>query len=301
MMRGRQGAAWSAIVVAMGGLWVAGCTGDVVPDEDAGGDREIALALEGEAEPELSDEGVAAEQGETVAEEAPTPEPTPARQTPPPSPPPARQTPPPTPPPAAQPEVVEPPAPEPTAPPEIPMVDITASTGSELEVELLQELSTRTSRPGDRFTASVTRPLIDGGMVMVPVNSLVRGEVTAVQKSGGNGEEAIIKVTLIDVFFNGRAWPLSASVVEADPRTEGRYSTGDKAARVGAGAVAGAILGRIVGGNSKGTIIGAAVGAAAGTAITLATEDVDAVLPEGASLRLRLDGPLTIRIPNPGG
>jgi uncharacterized membrane protein len=99
------------------------------------------------------------------------------------------------------------------------------------------------------------------------------------------------------VSFLGNSWPISATVVEAEPTTKGRYSTGDKAARIGAGAVAGAILGRVIGGNTTGTVVGAAVGAAAGTAITLATEDVDAVLAVGSILRLRLDRVLTITVP----
>lgn len=275
------------------GVWLAACGGDVVPEEQDAIDRELELALDTEAEPELSDEGTPEEEGETVAEPAPPPPP-------PPTPPSTERrvpTPAPTPPPA--PEVEPEPAVE--EPPEPRIIETVATVGSELEIELLQQLSTGENRPGDRFTAAVVRPLIDANRVVVPLNARVRGEVTALQKSGGSGQEAIIKVSFIDVTFNGRSWPISASVVEASPETQGRLSTGDKAARIGAGAAAGAILGRIIGGNTRGTVIGAAVGAAAGTAITLATEDVDAVLPEGSILRLRLDEPLIIQVVDPDG
>lgn len=278
------------------GVWVAACGGDVVPDEQDAIDRELELALDTEAEPELADEGTPESPGETVVEATPAPPPPPP---PPSSPVRPAPTPEPTPPPAPAPEV----EPEPAAaePPEPRYIETVASVGSELEIEMLQALSTGTNRPGDRFTAAVVRPLIDANRVIVPLNARVRGEVTALQKSGGSGQEAIIKVSFIDVSFNGETWPLSASVVEANPETQGRLSTGDKAARIGAGAAAGAILGRIIGGNTRGTVIGAAVGAAAGTAITLATEDVDAVLPEGSVLRLRLDEPLVIRVVDPEG
>lgn len=298
-MRGMRGKTeWvvraTAVVVALG-LFV-GCSSDVVPEEAAPLDREIELPLDNEPEPELSDVGEPGG-GEVVAE-APAPPPapvsTPVRRTPPAPPP---QAPPADPAPQEAPE----PAPIVEEPPEMQFVTMTAAAGSELEVELLGELSTRDNQPGDGFTARVTSPIIEGDKVLVPMNSTVRGEVTAVQKSGGSGEEAVIKVRFIDVMFNGETWPMSASVVEANPETRGRYSTGDKVARGGAGAVAGAILGRVIGGNSRGTVIGAAVGAAAGTAITLATEDVDAVLPEGSKLRLRLDEPLTFRVPAPIG
>ncbi|MCG8469622.1 MAG: hypothetical protein MJB57_15690 [Gemmatimonadetes bacterium] len=285
------------IAVALLGVIALGCRGDAVPD-DSEPPREIELGL-GEPDPELSDEGEGSEPGETVAVRAkpsPPPASSPIRRAP-------TQAPPSAPDPEPQDETtgnvqVEP---EPEPEPVIQYLTLTASPGSELEVELLETLSTRDNRPGDRFEAAVTRPLIDGGLVLVPVNSLVRGEVTAVQRSGGSGEEAIIKVTFHDVFFHGESWPMSASVVEASPRSEGNLSTGDKAARIGAGAVVGGILGRVIGGNSKGTVIGAAVGAAAGTAITLATEDADAVLELGSIMRLRLDAPLVIRLPDPMG
>lgn len=297
---GTRRGGWTAVGTGIRGLVLAGlalafagCGGEAVPDEQADVDQEMELALQGDSvEAELQDVGDAAEpEGEAVL-----PEPPPARPRPSPTPPPA---PAPTPPPAAapepEPEVEEPVEPEPRT------VQITAQPGAELQIELSQELSTKDNAPGDRFTASVVSPLVDGSRVVVPTGAVVRGEVTAVQKSGGQGESAIIKVAFLDVTFNGETWPIAATVVEATPETEGRYSTGDKAARIGAGAAAGAILGRIIGGNAKGTVIGAAVGAAAGTAITLATEDVDAVLPQGSTMRLRLDEPLTVTLVDPLG
>lgn len=282
------------LMILLGGVAIGltACGGDVEPVDQTAVDREMDLALEGEgAEPELRDDP----QGDTDALEAPA--------APPPAPtPPPQAAPTPPPPPAEAPVEAEDPASEPVEPdPGPPMITLTADYGTEFRVALRQELSTKNNQPGDRFTASVIEPLIDGTRVIVQSGALVRGEVTAVQKSGGQGQSAIIKIAFYEVSFDGETYPISASVVEAHPETEGRYSTGDKAARIGGGAVAGAILGRVLGGNSKGTIIGAAVGAAAGTAITLATEDVDAVLPAGSEMRLRLDEPLTFTIVDPRG
>jgi hypothetical protein len=275
-------------------IGITACGGDAEPIDQAAVDREMDLALEGEGvEPELADEP----QGDVDELEMPAPPPAP-----PPAAPPVRQAPPPPPPPPAAPAEVEEPAEQPVEPdPEPATITLSADSGTEFRVRLRQELSTKDNKPGDRFTASVVEPLIDGSMVVVHTNAIVRGEVTAVQQSGSQGEAAVIKIAFLDVTVNGVTYPLSASVVEANPETEGRYSTGDKAARIGGGAVAGAILGRVLGGNAKGTIIGAAVGAAAGTAITLATEDVDAVLPAGSELRLRLDEPLIVTVADPAG
>lgn len=288
--RGRRSSIGALGVLALAAL-VGACGDRVVEEEPVSGDVELALTQE--AEPELADVAdeltqeneppVTRTPAEAPRESAPAPrqpEPVPEESAP-----------------EAETPAVEtsPFVPE-VEPEERPKMALTAGVGSEFEAVLLQELSTKTSRPGDRFRLRVSRPLIDANYIVMQENSYINGEVTAVQKSGARGEEAVIKVTFHSAELLGGTWPLSASVVEAEPETEGRYNTGDKAARIGAGAVAGAILGRVIGGNSKGTVIGAAVGAAAGTAITLVTEDVDAVLPEGSTFRLRLDKPFTVMV-----
>ena len=159
-------------------------------------------------------------------------------------------------------------------------------SGAELSVELLQDLSPTSHRPGDAFNAAVTVPLIEDGMVLVPVNSLVRGEVTAVQATGGSGQEAIIKIHFVDVMFNGEYFPISVSVVEANP--------------AGVGVNTGRTLGRVIGGNTYETVVGAVVGAAEGTAISLATTESAPVLREGSVLRLRLNERLVVRFPQGG-
>ncbi len=270
------------------------CGGEAVPDEQAAVDREMDLALEEPpAEPELADV--------PTEDEVERPAPPPA----PPPPPAAAPAPSPTPPPAPPPE------PEPEDSPQMqeeaaPAADaeasrsiqVTAAAGEELRVVLRQELSTRDNQPGDRFTAVTQDALIGGSYVVLPAGTLVRGEVTAVQKSGGQGEPAVIKVHFYGVEYEGAEYPLRATVTDATAETEGRYSAGDKAARIGGGAAAGAIVGAILG-KGKGAVIGGVVGAAAGTAITLATEDVDAVLPAGSVITLQLDEPLTIEVEDP--
>lgn len=167
------------------------------------------------------------------------------------------------------------------------------------EVTLNQELSTRHNRVGDLFSATLVDPLTDGRWVLVPAGALVVGEVTAVEESGSHGQTAIINLDIHEVSFDGETYPLEASILEANPETRSRSSTGAKAAKIGGAAVVGAILGRVIGGDALGTIIGTAVGGAAGTAIVLGTDDVDAVLPRGSRMLLRLDAPLEMQVAMP--
>ena len=84
-------------------------------------------------------------------------------------------------------------------------------------------------------------------------------------------------------------------IVDGQIEAHGQYATGDVIARGGA-TTTGGILGRVIGGDASGVVVGAAIGAAPGTAITLAAQGVDAVLPEGTVLRLRIDKPFSVTV-----
>lgn len=271
-----------AVFLLLAALGPVACGGDEVEpvaEEQLAADREMDMALEDpEAEPELRDEP-------RTKPPAPRPQAAPARRAAPPPPPSAGQ-------PVAEAEPQ--PIPQPLSWPQ--RKRLSAPAGTSFRVELTEELSTRTNRVGDQFLVRLLDPITDGWVVVAPAETIIRGEITALQKSGGGGEPAVIKVTFEDVFVGGEYFPLRASVTEANPKMKSRSGTGEKAAKIGGGAVAGAILGRVVGGNAKGAVIGAAVGAAAGTAITLVTEDKDAVLPQGSQMTLRLDEELVVWI-----
>ncbi len=255
--------------------------GDVAEDTLGLLDRELDLAMSGEHDQaQLRDEP----QGRRVEERDPGR--TPA----------ARPTPPP--PPSEQVAGPEPPSAEAEGP-GVRVEGRSIAGGTTFDVTLNQELSTRTSQVGDLYSATLVHPLTDGRLVIVPPGATVLGQVTVVQKSGGQGQQAVLNLSINEVSFDGETYPLQASIVEANPETRSRSSTGAKAAKIGGAAVAGAILGGIIGGNATGAIIGTAVGGAAGTAIVLGTEDVDAVLPRGSRMTLRLDAPLEIQVELP--
>lgn len=171
---------------------------------------------------------------------------------------------------------------------------LTVAEGTSVTVTLLDSLSTEHNEPGDAFTVVTSQPLQAGGRLAVPAGTEIRGTVTAVQHSERAGRPAVLKVDFDELRMDGQAFPIQASVVDANPETRGRTSTAEGAAQVGATTAAGAILGRIIGGGERGTLVGAAVGAAAGTAIVLGTQDTDAVLAEGSAMTIRLDEPLEI-------
>jgi len=172
---------------------------------------------------------------------------------------------------------------------------MTVDGGTNVFVTLDQELSTKSSQVGDRFTTTLTAPVGVGNLVALSAGTRISGHVTAVQKSGEPGEAAVLNVEFDDVMVDGEYYPVSMSVAEANPRMEGRDNTAEKAGKIGVGAAAGAILGRVIGGNKTGTIVGGVVGAAAGSALILGSADSDAILDSGSAMTLTLDVPLTVR------
>lgn len=253
-----------------------GDDGDRSALEDEELDRELDMALEGDSLPATFEDTAVgevptAEEGRQAQAPA-RPQTTPRQTTP------QRQT-----------------TPRPAPTPQPRTVTRSVPTGTTFAIRMNDELSTQNSKAGDAFTATLTDPIVDAdGTVIVPAGATVRGRVTAVAASGRVGQTAAIKLAFEAVSFGGESYPLQASVERADVQQKTRTSAGETAGKVAAGAAAGAILGQVLGKNTESTLKGAAIGAAAGTAVAMGTQDVDAVLPRGAEVVIRLDQPIQV-------
>jgi hypothetical protein len=174
-------------------------------------------------------------------------------------------------------------------------VNLTVPVGTTFAIRMNEELSTRRNQAGDAFTARLEDPIVDAqGRVIIPAGATVRGRVTAVAPSTRVGQTAAMKLAFEAISFDGESYPLQATVQSADVEQDTRTSTAETAGKVAAGAAAGAILGQVLGKDTESTLKGAAIGAAAGTAIAMGTSDVDAVLPQGAQVIVRVDQPITV-------
>ena len=165
--------------------------------------------------------------------------------------------------------------------------------GTLIDLTLDEELSTESSSTGDRFTATVERPITVDDYLMIEAGTKVAGLVTAVQKPDGD-RPGVIKLDVVSVELPGGVVPLEAEVQSVETEIEKGSSTAEDAARIGVTTAAGAILGRVIGGSTESTVIGAAVGAAAGTAIVLTSGDDRAVLARGSTMTIRLLEPLRL-------
>ncbi|HET9983178.1 MAG TPA: hypothetical protein VFQ38_06315 [Longimicrobiales bacterium] len=266
-------------------------------NDELGRDLDLALQRDSAA-PTFQDTAVASPPT-AAAEPEPGPEAGPAPTPPPPvrrEPPPVRHEP--RPPARREPPVARAPepAPEPSRPEPGPAL-AAVPIGTTLSVTLNETLSTRTNQPGDAFSGTLKGPILAAdGSVLVPAGATVHGRVTEVAKSDHVGETAVIKLAFESLSFGGKTYPMTATVIEANPQRVTRATTGQQVGKAAAGAAAGAILGKILGHNTKGAIKGAVVGAAAGTAIAMGTADVDAVLAAGEPVVIRTDSPIQVEV-----
>lgn len=158
--------------------------------------------------------------------------------------------------------------------------------GTDLQVELNQSLSTADSRVGDRFSATVTRPIVaTNGEVAVPRGAIVHGVVTGLDSSSGIGDQAAIRLAFQTLQVGSRTYPFSAAIVDTDVEVERNGTEAARAAALGAGA--GAVLGTILTGDLEGILGGAILGAATGTIISLGVGEVEAALPAGSDMTIR--------------
>jgi hypothetical protein len=171
----------------------------------------------------------------------------------------------------------------------------TVAAGTNLEVEMLDGVSSKASLAGDTFRARVTTDVVVDGVTVIPAGAAVTGSVVEAQslrKIGGQAK-LVISFDRLDLPSGGSA-TLSATLAQ-----EGKSETGKDAATIGGSAAAGALLGRVIGkkgDKSKATAIGAIVGAAAGTAVAAKTEGQEIDVPAGTMLSVPLAAPAQITV-----
>lgn len=175
--------------------------------------------------------------------------------------------------------------------------------GTLVKVRLSEDLSTLTTRSGEKFTAQVSEPVMRDGVVIVPVGSVMEGRVTWVRGGKRIGGAAAIHldprtVTLPD----GAQYVLRARVIDTDRfditsvDNEGTILRKDHPKRTaatislaaGGGAAAGALIGGV-----PGAVIGAGVGAGVSTVVWL-KQDRQAELNKDLGVVFSLTEPMSV-------
>ncbi|MGH9837297.1 MAG: hypothetical protein ACREEM_00760 [Blastocatellia bacterium] len=177
--------------------------------------------------------------------------------------------------------------------------EIVVRDGVSMKIRLNSEISTKTNREGDRFTAIVLDP-------SEYADAEITGHIGKLNKSG----KASGKTELALVFDSirtrdGREGRFAAQVervyesetvktVDEEGNVETGSRTKDTATRGAGGAVLGAIIGGIAGGG-KGAAIGAAIGAGVGAGSVFVQDGKDLILSPGTEMLIRTAAPAKTR------
>jgi YmgG-like glycine-zipper protein len=172
-----------------------------------------------------------------------------------------------------------------------------ASIGAGTTIALTSgaRVCTNTHKPGDKFTATVTNAVQGSNGAVIPAGATAVVQVTSVERSENANDPARIGLVVQSIRFNGKTYPIDASITSVATETQRESTKKDEAKKVIGGAIAGAVIGQILGKDTKSTVIGAATGAAAGTAVAMGTGDYAGCIPSGGNITVKLNSAAQIQ------
>lgn len=147
----------------------------------------------------------------------------------------------------------------PAAAPPPPPEPIVVPAGTALTVTTDQALSSKSSKAGQTFLATVAQPVTVHGKTAIPKGSSVTGTVITAKEKGKIKGEGQLGIALTSVTIHGKNYPIQTGTLDNTEKGKGKRT----AATTGGGAAGGALIGGLAGGG-KGAGIGALVGAAGG-------------------------------------
>ena len=170
----------------------------------------------------------------------------------------------------------------PQAPPPPAVVNLPA--GTNLLVRLDQDLGSKTSQPGDNFSATIEDAVVVNGQTVVPRGATAEGTVIDAKPLGRFKGGAVLSIRLERVHTKWGSYPVATSSISRAEKGKGKR-TGLFAA---GGGGFGALVGGLAGGG-KGALIGGLAGAGAGTATSAFTGNKEIFLPAETMLTFRLE------------
>lgn len=174
--------------------------------------------------------------------------------------------------------------------------------GTLLKTEILENLSTKTTLEGTRFTAQLTEAIERNGRVIIPVGSILEGRVTEVHGGRRITGAATLHLETQDITLpDGTHYVVHAQLIDTGKSEfkvtdEGTLKRRDQPKEMlavaslttGSGAAAGALIG-----GGLGAVVGAGIGAGASTVIWL-KQDRQATLPKDVQLVFSLRTPMVL-------
>jgi hypothetical protein len=175
--------------------------------------------------------------------------------------------------------------------------------GAHLNGTLQQPISTKTTMPGTRFSATLSTDVSRNGVVLLPAGSIVYGRITRIHGGRRISGPSAIRLQPESISLpDGTTYPIRAEVTDLDHYADshvneegtivGNTHPGQTAAAVGLTTTSAVVVGAVVGGG-VGAVVGLGVGAGAATVWWL-KRDRQQELPSGTSIVFTLNTPLQL-------
>jgi hypothetical protein len=171
--------------------------------------------------------------------------------------------------------------------------EYTVPEGTKLTLKLSTAVSSATSKVEDAVEATLAEAVSVDGNEVLPVGSVVKGVVSAVEGSARVKGLASLTVKFTSIAAAGRddKYDIDATYSETAQPTKG-----SDAKKIGAGAAVGAAIGGLLGGKG-GAAKGAVIGGGAGTGAVLATKGKEVEYPVDAVLMVELAKAVDVKVP----
>lgn len=176
--------------------------------------------------------------------------------------------------------------PAPEAPKPEPVV---VPAGTSLVVTVDQALSSKSSKEGQTFLATLAQPVSLHGQTAIPKGSSLTGTVLVAKEKGKIKGEGQLSIALTSITVHGQNYAIQTTPLDSTVKGKGKRT----AVTTGGGAAGGALIGGIAGGG-KGAGIGALVGAGAGFVGGALTGNKQIEIPAETALTFALSKSLTL-------
>jgi hypothetical protein len=175
-------------------------------------------------------------------------------------------------------------APAPPVPPKPKVARLAA--GELITIRTTRDVSTKTAKTGDVFSAILEEPISADGWVVAAGGARIDGRIVEADKGGRVKGKASLTLELTNLTTSDGQ---KIEIVTSPLSSEAAANKSGDAKKVGVGAGAGAAVGAIAGGG-KGAAVGALIGGGAGAVM----RGDDAVIPAESVLSFELRSPVTI-------
>ena len=184
--------------------------------------------------------------------------------------------------------------------------------GTKVLLALQTAIDTRTAKAGDGVYLQSTFPVMVNGRLAIPPGVFVQGVINKVTRPGKVKGRAAVSLYFTNLIFQNGTQVFIPGNVDRVPGTSGAEAKGSEgtiqqaptkgkdaqtvANDAGYGAGMGALVGASQGSVGAGAGYGALAGGAAGLIYTMFARGNDIVLPQGQSIEMVLQRPLTVKV-----